>query len=46
MDAIAGVEFIQGDFASDEVLQQLLDLLGASPAACNVGYSPKHVRHG
>lgn len=29
MDAIAGVEFIQGDFASEEVLQQLLDLLGA-----------------
>jgi 23S rRNA (uridine2552-2'-O)-methyltransferase len=28
MDAIAGVEFIQGDFTTDEVLQQLLSLLG------------------
>lgn len=28
MDEIAGVEFLQGDFSSDEVLQKLLDLLG------------------
>ena len=28
MDAIPGVEFIQGDFSSEAVLQQLLDLLG------------------
>jgi 23S rRNA (uridine2552-2'-O)-methyltransferase len=28
MDDIAGVEFIQGDFSSEAVLQQLLDLLG------------------
>jgi 23S rRNA (uridine2552-2'-O)-methyltransferase len=32
MDSIAGVEFIQGDFREDEVLQQLLDLLGESGA--------------
>jgi 23S rRNA (uridine2552-2'-O)-methyltransferase len=29
MDAIGGVEFIQGDFTADEVLQQLLRLLGS-----------------
>ena len=29
MDAITGVEFIQGDFTTDEVLQQLTSLLGA-----------------
>lgn len=29
MDEIAGVEFLQGDFASDEVLEQLMGLLGA-----------------
>lgn len=28
MDAIRGVEFLQGDFASDAVLEQLLTLLG------------------
>lgn len=28
MDAINGVEFIQGDFTSDDVLEQLLRLLG------------------
>ena len=28
MDAINGVEFIQGDFTDDEVLEQLLSLLG------------------
>ena len=28
MDAIVGVDFIQGDFSSDAVLQQLIDLLG------------------
>jgi 23S rRNA (uridine2552-2'-O)-methyltransferase len=28
MDAIVGVDFLQGDFSSDEVLQQLLQLLG------------------
>lgn len=28
MDAIAGVEFIQGDFGEDEALQQLTDLMG------------------
>jgi 23S rRNA (uridine2552-2'-O)-methyltransferase len=27
MDGITGVEFLQGDFASDEVLQQLIELL-------------------
>ena len=29
MDAIKGVEFIQGDFTADEVLEQLMSLLGA-----------------
>ena len=29
MDAIAGVEFIQGDFTTDEVLEQLMSLLGS-----------------
>jgi len=29
MDAIAGVEFIQGDFGGDEALRQLTDLMGA-----------------
>jgi 23S rRNA (uridine2552-2'-O)-methyltransferase len=29
MDAINGVEFIQGDFTADEVLEQLMSLLGA-----------------
>src|SRR5262245_9213555 len=29
MDAITGVEFIQGDFTTDEVLQQLMSLLGS-----------------
>jgi 23S rRNA (uridine2552-2'-O)-methyltransferase len=29
MDAIVGVDFIQGDFSSDAVLQQLVALLGA-----------------
>jgi 23S rRNA (uridine2552-2'-O)-methyltransferase len=29
MDAITGVEFIQGDFTTDEVLEQLTSLLGA-----------------
>jgi 23S rRNA (uridine2552-2'-O)-methyltransferase len=29
MDAITGVEFIQGDFTADEVLEQLMSLLGA-----------------
>jgi 23S rRNA (uridine2552-2'-O)-methyltransferase len=29
MDAITGVEFIQGDFTTDEVLEQLMSLLGA-----------------
>jgi len=29
MDAIAGVEFIQGDFGGDEALRQLTDLVGA-----------------
>lgn len=28
MDAINGVEFIQGDFGADEVLEQLMSLLG------------------
>jgi 23S rRNA (uridine2552-2'-O)-methyltransferase len=28
MDAITGIEFIQGDFTTDEVLQQLMTLLG------------------
>src|SRR5262245_4939645 len=31
MDAIVGVEFIQGDFASEEVLGQLNELLGDQP---------------
>ena len=29
MDSIPGVDFIQGDFSSDEVLRQLLDCVGA-----------------
>jgi 23S rRNA (uridine2552-2'-O)-methyltransferase len=29
MDAIAGVEFIQGDFTTDDVLAQLMSLIGA-----------------
>ncbi|MBN1378965.1 MAG: 23S rRNA (uridine(2552)-2'-O)-methyltransferase RlmE [Gammaproteobacteria bacterium] len=32
MDSIAGVEFIQGDFREDEILQQLKDLLGKQGA--------------
>ncbi len=32
MDAIAGVEFIQGDFREEHVLQQLLDSLGKQGA--------------
>ncbi len=32
MDSIAGVEFVEGDFRDDEVLQQLLNLLGGSRA--------------
>jgi 23S rRNA (uridine2552-2'-O)-methyltransferase len=31
MDAIVGVEFVQGDFSSDEVLRQLNELIGAEP---------------
>lgn len=31
MDTLAGVEFIEGDFTSDEVLQQILDVIGDSP---------------
>jgi 23S rRNA (uridine2552-2'-O)-methyltransferase len=29
MDAIGGVEFLQGDFTTDEVLEQLMSLLGS-----------------
>ena len=28
MDAIAGVEFMQGDFSDEAVLQQFMELLG------------------
>ncbi len=31
MDTLAGVEFIEGDFTSDEVFQQILDALGDTP---------------
>ena len=31
MDTLAGVEFIEGDFTSDEVFRQILDALGDSP---------------
>ena len=31
MDTLAGVEFIEGDFTSDEVLRQILDVIGDSP---------------
>jgi 23S rRNA (uridine2552-2'-O)-methyltransferase len=31
MDSLAGVEFIEGDFASDEVFGQILDSIGDSP---------------
>jgi 23S rRNA (uridine2552-2'-O)-methyltransferase len=31
MDTLAGVEFIEGDFTSDEVLRQILDVIGESP---------------
>jgi 23S rRNA (uridine2552-2'-O)-methyltransferase len=31
MDAVAGVEFLQGDFCSDEAVQQLDALLGGAP---------------
>lgn len=32
MDALAGVDFVQGDFTDDAVLEQLLALLGADKA--------------
>jgi len=32
MDPIAGVDFVQGDFTEDEVLERLLDLLGERKA--------------
>lgn len=32
MDALAGVEFVQGDFTEDEVFDQLMDLLGDDKA--------------
>lgn len=32
MEPLAGVEFIEGDFTEDAVLQQLLDRLGGRPA--------------
>ncbi|MEC8428891.1 MAG: 23S rRNA (uridine(2552)-2'-O)-methyltransferase RlmE [Pseudomonadota bacterium] len=32
MDALAGVEFVQGDFTEDEVFNQLMDLLGDDKA--------------
>lgn len=31
MDAIAGVDFIQGDFTDDDVYQNILDLIGDTP---------------
>lgn len=31
MDALAGVDFIQGDFTEDAVLAEILDVLGDSP---------------
>ena len=31
MDSLAGVEFIEGDFTSDAVFGQILDVIGASP---------------
>jgi 23S rRNA (uridine2552-2'-O)-methyltransferase len=31
MDAVVGVEFLQGDFSSDEAVQQLDELLGGAP---------------
>jgi 23S rRNA (uridine2552-2'-O)-methyltransferase len=31
MDTLAGVEFIEGDFTSDQVLRQILDVIGDSP---------------
>ena len=32
MDGMAGVEFVQGDFTEEEVLQQILSALGDEPA--------------
>jgi 23S rRNA (uridine2552-2'-O)-methyltransferase len=31
MDSIAGVEFIEGDFSEDEVIEQILSAIGGSP---------------
>ena len=31
MDSLAGVEFIEGDFTSDAVFGQILDIIGATP---------------
>ena len=31
MDTLAGVEFIEGDFTSDEVFRQILDAIGDTP---------------
>ncbi|MGH1461814.1 MAG: RlmE family RNA methyltransferase, partial [Neptuniibacter sp.] len=32
MDSLAGVEFVQGDFTEEEVLQRILSALGDEPA--------------
>lgn len=32
MDSMAGVEFVQGDFTEEEVLQKILNALGSEPA--------------
>lgn len=32
MDSMAGVEFVQGDFTEEEVLQKILNALGGEPA--------------
>jgi 23S rRNA (uridine2552-2'-O)-methyltransferase len=34
MDALAGVEFIEGDFTDDEVFEQILALAGNDPVDC------------
>ena len=34
MDALAGVEFIEGDFTDDEVFEQILALAGDDPVDC------------
>ena len=46
MDAISGVEFVQGDFRDEAVLAQVLERVGTRQnRPCFVGYGPQHGRN-